>query len=136
MGSKVETVACEIKYSGVGLAFLLAAAAATIALVLAMPMPALLRASLVLYVCACSARACATLLAPRSLRLTRQGEICLREDAGWRTGQVRDGSFVMPWLVVVRWRPAGARLNGTLLLLPDMAPTEEMRKIRIFLRWA
>jgi len=136
MGSKIEAVACELKYSGVGLGLLLLAAAATIALVLVPPMPSLLRASLVLYVFASSARECRELLAPRSLRLNRSGEIHVRDDKGWRSGQVRDGSFVMPWLVVLRWRPEGCCRDRTLLLLPGMAPRDDLRKIRVFLRWA
>ena len=57
-------------------------------------------------------------------------------EGGWRTGQVRDGSFVMPWLTIIRWRPEGKRLDRTLLLLPDMANAQDLRKIRVFLRWA
>lgn len=136
MESNVRAVACELKYSGAGLAILLCAAAATMALVLAIPMGALLRSSLVLYVFASSARACRQLLAPRSLRLARSGEIHVRGDGGWRSGRVRGGSFVMPWLVIIRWRPQGARLDRSLVLLPDMAARDELRNIRVFLRWA
>jgi hypothetical protein len=135
MGSKIEAVACELQYSGVGVGALLAATAATLALVLALPVSALLRASLLLYVFASSARACRAILAPRGLRLRRSGEIQVREGDRWTEGTVRDGSFVMPWLTIVRWRPEGARRDRALLLLPGMAPPDELRKIRIFLRW-
>jgi toxin CptA len=136
MGSDIEAVACELKYSGVGVAVLLGAAAATFALVVAMPMAPLLRASLVLYVFAAAARACRELVAPRSLRLGRTGEVHVRDAAGWRDGELREGSFVMPWLVVLRWRPSGRRFDRTLVLLPGMAPPDDLRKIRVFLRWA
>lgn len=132
----METVACELKYSGVGLAFLLLALSTTLAVILVVPLPPLARASLVLYVGASSLRACRHLLSPRSLRLERSRAIHVRDEGGWRTGQVRDGSFVMPWLTVIRWRPEGKRLDRTLLLLPDMANAEDLRKIRVILRWA
>ena len=132
----METVACELKYSGAGIAILLAATAVTLALVLAMPLPPLARAALLLFVAASAARACRALLAPRWLRLDATRGLELREDRGSSAGQVRDGSFVMPWLTIVRWRPEGARRDRTLLLLPGMAAPEEMRKIRAILRWA
>ena len=132
----METVACELKYSGVGVAALLLAMAATLAVVLTMPLSPLARASLIIYAGASAASACRSLLAPRSLRLMRSREIRVRDDCGWRSGEVRDGSFVMPWLTIVRWRPDGARFDCTLLLLPDMASAAEMRKIRVILRWA
>jgi hypothetical protein len=115
---------------------LLLAVAATLGVVLATPMPPLLRAALVLYVAANAARACRALLAPRGLRLDRSRVIEVLADAGWRSGEVRDGSFVMPWLTIIRWRPAGARLDRTLVLLPGMAGAGELRKIRVMLRWA
>lgn len=132
----METVACELKYSGAGMAILLAATIATLALVLVLPLPDLGRASLLLYVAASAVRACRALLAPRWLRLDASRGIELREDRGVRSGQVRDGCFVMPWLTVVRWRPEGDHRDRTLLLLPGMATGEELRKIRVILRWA
>lgn len=118
-----------------GIGVLLAATAATLALVLALPVTVPLRASLLLYVFATSARACRALLAPRGLRLRRSGEIQVREGERWTEGTVRDGSFVMPWLTLVRWRPEAARRDRALLLLPGMAPREHLRQIRVFLRW-
>jgi hypothetical protein len=58
------------------------------------------------------------------------------EAQGWLPGEVRPGSFVMPWLTIVRWRPDGALRDRTLLLTPGMAPAAQMRKIRVILRWA
>jgi hypothetical protein len=43
---------------------------------------------------------------------------------------------VAPWLTIVRWRPDGARRDGTVLLLPDMAEAEALRRLRVLLRWA
>jgi hypothetical protein len=132
----MEAVECELKYSGAGVAFLLVAVAATAGLLLATPMSALLRASLLTYAAATSARACRWLLAPRALRIDHERRIEVACGSRWHGGTVRDGSFVMPWLTIVRWRATGARFDRTLLLLPGMASAEQMRKIRVILRWA
>ncbi len=52
-----------------------------------------------------------------------------------RAGRLVDGSFVAPWLTVVRWRPEGARRVRTLVLLPDMAGEQALRRLRVILRW-
>ena len=132
----MEVVECEIKYSGVGLAALLAAAAATEGLLLAVPLGPAVRAGCMAYVFLQAARAAMNLLSIRMLRIDERRAIEVVDHAGrWRRGTVRDGSFVLPWLVVVRWRPQGAWLDRTLLLLPAMAPAESMRKIRVLLRF-
>lgn len=53
-----------------------------------------------------------------------------------RAGALRDGSFVAPWLTIVRWRPEGARFDRTILVLPDMLDAESFRRMRVLLRWA
>ncbi len=50
-------------------------------------------------------------------------------------GRVAAGSFVAPWLIVVHWIPDGARFARTIFLLPDMADPEELRRLRVLLRW-
>lgn len=73
---------------------------------------------------------------PRVLALRASGEVAVQAASGaWRSGSVVDGSFVASWLVVVRWRPEGARLDQTILILPGMADAETLRKIRVILRW-
>ena len=132
----MEAVECELKYSGVGVAALLLAVTATVGVVLLTPMGALLRASLLAYVAASAARACRRLLAPRGLRIDHERRIEVRQDDGTRAGALRDGSFVMPWLTIVRWRADGSRADGWLILLPGMASAANLRKIRVILRWA
>ena len=132
----MEAVECELKYSGVGVGILLLAVAATLAVVLATPMGALLRASLVAYVAAAAARACRRVLSPRALRIDRDRRIEVVGDDGRRAGTIRDGSFALPWLTIVRWRPDGGRADATLLLLPGMASAAQLRNIRVILRWA
>ena len=50
-------------------------------------------------------------------------------------GTLRDGSFVAPWLVVVRWRPSGAWNDRSLLVAPDMLGADDFRRLRVLLRW-
>ncbi len=72
-----------------------------------------------------------------AIRLMRSGEIEARTANGeWRCGAVRDGSFVAPWLTIVRWRPDGARWDRTILILPDMLGDEGFRALRVLLRWS
>lgn len=130
-----DAVECTLKYSGAALGFLLAAATAGMALVLWLPLSWPLRAALSFYVVATSARACRELVKPTALRLRLERRIDVREGAMWVPGVVRDGSFVMPWLTIVRWRPEGGWRDRTLLLLPGMASAGELRKIRVILRW-
>lgn len=75
--------------------------------------------------------------AVRGFRLQRGGEIEVECASGVRVaGSVRAGSFVAPWLTIVRWRRPGAWLDSTVLVLPGMAPAEHLRRLRVLLRWA
>lgn len=51
-------------------------------------------------------------------------------------GRIVAGSFVAPWLTIVRWRPRGARFARTLPVLPDAVDAEAFRALRVVLRWA
>jgi toxin CptA len=75
--------------------------------------------------------------AARAVSLGGAGDIAIRDALGaWRTGALRGGSFVAPWLTVIRWRPAGARFDRTLPILPDMLSPEDFRRVRVMLRWS
>ena len=53
-------------------------------------------------------------------------------------GYVMDGSFVAPYLTVVRYRAAGARrfsLGKSVLILPDSLDRELFRMLRVRLKW-
>jgi len=52
-----------------------------------------------------------------------------------RAGRIAPGSFVAPWLVVLYWKPDGARLTRAIVLLPDMAGEQDLRRLRVLLRW-
>jgi len=133
----MEAVACELKYSGAAFAFLLLAAASTMGMVLVTPFDPPLRAAILAYVAVQSVRACRALLAPTALRLRHSREVQVRSAAGpWQAGVVSEGCFVLPALTVLRWRPQGCRVDRTLLLLPGMAPVDDLRKIRVILRFS
>ena len=49
-------------------------------------------------------------------------------------GTLRPGSFVAPWLAIVRWRPAGGRRDRTLLVSPDRMAQAGFRHLRVIVR--
>lgn len=132
----MREVYCEFKYSGAARVFLAAAAGATLALVLFVPFPGEIRSLAFAWVIVMAWRAHGRLSGVRALRLDCAGGIAVRDRIGWRTGQLRGGSFVAPWLTIIRWRPDGARLDRTVVILPDMIQGTAMRRVRVILRWA
>jgi hypothetical protein len=110
----------ELKYSEAGLWGIGAMAAATLALIAFTPGDAALR------ILAATWTSCIALHAADRMRRPRAIDLAL----------VRDGSFVAPWLTVVRWRPPGARFDRATIVLPEMLSGEEFRELRVRLRWA
>ena len=53
----------------------------------------------------------------------------------WQPAEVRGSSFVQPWLTVLHLGLAGRRGGLALVLLPDMLPREDFRRLRVWLRW-
>lgn len=133
---------CRFQYSGAALGLPAGLAAATLAVLVFSPgpLPARVLAGAAV---ACLALAAARRLtprwggvAPRALAVRASGEVALQaRDGEWLRGELRDGSFVAPWLTIVRWRPEGRRMDRTVLLLPGMAQPAELRRIRVILRW-
>lgn len=70
------------------------------------------------------------------LRIDVDGELQCQDAAGeWQALAVLGDSFVSPALIVLRYRDqAGAVRART--LLPDSAPTDDLRRLRVSLRWA
>ena len=139
----VETVRIELQYSRVGLAVLAAMAFATAALLVAVPLAGAMRVALLAGTAVLALEALDRVVLVRGLRavrmlsVQRDGAIEVESPSGvLRSGRLRPGSFVAPWLVVVRWRPRDARWDGTVLLLPDMVAAEDFRRLRVLLRWA
>ena len=87
------------------------------------------------YVFLQAARACEGLLSVTALRMDLERRVEVRIGGKWRAGLVCDGSFVLPWLTLVRWRPPEAWFDRTVPLLPAMASAEALRKIRVLLRF-
>jgi toxin CptA len=70
-----------------------------------------------------------------SLRIAADGRLqCLDGAAEWRDAEVLDDSFVSTPLIVVRYRTAGRRVS-TLTLLSDSADADDLRRLRVSLRW-
>ncbi len=132
----MEPVACVLNYSGRGRAVVFALALATGAVVFATPLPVLLRAAVLAWVGGVGCLALRSLGRWQGLRLAADGavEVC-DLDGTWHAGQVRAGSFVLPALTIVRWRPRGSRFDRTVLLLPGMVDPDAFRRVRIALRW-
>jgi hypothetical protein len=40
------------------------------------------------------------------------------------------------WITTIVWRPDNWRLSRTILVLPDMLPDEDFRRLRVMLRYA
>jgi hypothetical protein len=136
-------VEAKLRRSRLAAAFLAAATLATLGLLALTPMHPSMR------ILAATAIACAALdvlrvgilargpRGVRRLRLRLTGEIDIEcGDGSWASGEIRAGSFVAPWLTIVRWRPEGARRDRTVAVLPDMANEETRRRLRVMLRWA
>ena len=51
-------------------------------------------------------------------------------------GHVRSATYVGAWVTSVVWRPDGARWSRAVLIVPDMLPAEDFRRLRVMLRYA
>jgi len=133
----VESVRCDLQYSRLAAASIGAAALASALVAAALPVAITWRAAALGLIAIEAWRAWRHSRAVRTLALGIEGgvEVVLR-DGRLRRGVVEPGSFVAPWLVIVRWRPAGSRRDRFVLVLPDMAPREPLRMLRVILRWA
>lgn len=70
------------------------------------------------------------------LRMTADGMLqCQNEQAEWREVEVQGDSLVSPALIVLRYRFETQRIR-TQVLLPDSAGAEDLRRLRVSLRWA
>ena len=128
----------RLRPSRAAIAFVIASGCATLILVLAIPLPAVARS----FAAAWSAATWLTALravGPRGICeiVMRGPEIDVRDSQGrWHAGHVTGGSFVSPWLTIVRWRAAGARFDRTIVILPDCLDRERFRALRVVLRGA
>ncbi|MGA9164358.1 MAG: protein YgfX [Thiobacillus sp.] len=69
------------------------------------------------------------------LRITADGGLQgLNEAAEWCDADVSGDSFVSTGLIVLRYRIDG-QSGRSLTLLPDSAPADDLRRLRVLLRW-
>jgi hypothetical protein len=70
-----------------------------------------------------------------ALELDAKGEARWQDGSGqWHEAEILPSSYVSDWLVVVNLGAGGAR-GRSLVLLPDCAVAEELRRLRVWLRW-
>lgn len=76
---------------------------------------------------------------PRAVRLIElDGRLRIAVTTGDRgcvRGCVRPDSYVGPRITTIVWKPACARFSRAILLLPDMLPADDFRRLRILLRY-
>jgi toxin CptA len=71
----------------------------------------------------------------RALELTANGDARWQDGSGqWHQVEILASSYVSDWLVVVNLGAGGAR-GRSLVLLPDSAGADELRRLRVWLRW-
>ena len=71
----------------------------------------------------------------RALELAAKGDARWQDGSGqWHEADILPSSYVSSWLVVVNLGAGGAR-GRSVVLLPDCAVAEELRRLRVWLRW-
>lgn len=135
-------VECEFKYSGATALAIAGAAAATAAVVVLTPLAWTVRSWVLAALCLSAGEAIQRVAmhrgprGVRAMRLAGGRDIQVRRaGGGWIPGSVCDGSFVAPWLTIVLWRPAGARRDHAIVILPGMMRADDFRRLRVLLRW-
>ncbi len=135
----MDAIAANDKYSGRlevtlapsrRVAFLCGTAGlATMAVIAATPLPAGAALALSTYVACLAWAAIRRVLAPHHLAIELAAVV-----VDGAAGALRAGSFVAPWLAIVRWRPSGARVDRTLFISPDRLPAAHFRHLRVILK--
>lgn len=143
MKDEAETVMIRLQYSVPAAAFIALAALATLAVLAITPMaiaPAILIGTATVCAALEAVHRAALLRGARGVRVLRvaldRRIVVETADGVVRRGELRPGSFVAPWLVIVRWRPPNARFDRTVAIVPGMAAPEALRRLRVLLRWA
>ncbi len=123
--------------------FIGVAAVATLGVILALPLAGWQQGAGVVAVLAWAVRTFREvalrqgLRAVTSLRLAADRLLVVHTADGRLTvGHVRRATYVGAALTTVVWRPDGARFSRSILILPDMLPPEDFRRLRVLLRYA
>jgi toxin CptA len=73
---------------------------------------------------------------PEALRMTVGGRLqCMDEQGEWGDVEVLGDSLVTLGLIVLRYRPPDGNVRS-LILLPDSTTSDNLRRLRVSLRWA
>ena len=118
-------------------------AAATIALTLAMPLEPWLQAILVAAIVTWAGGSFHVAALHRGRHAVAEIRVapdlmlvaCMG-DGHLAAGPIRSATYVGPWMTTIVWRPDGRRVSQTILVLPDMLPAEDFRRLRVMLRYA
>jgi hypothetical protein len=140
MPPSVHVVLAPSRIAGAGLGVL---AAATITLTLAMPLEPWVQAVLVAAVVTWAGAS----FQVAALHRGRHGVTEIRVapdltlvacmgDGHLVAGYVRAATYVGAWMTTIVWRPDGRRVSRAILVLPDMLPAEDFRRLRVMLRYA
>ena len=140
MPPSVHVVLSPSRIAGAGIGLL---AVATIALTIALPLQPPLQIAMIAAVVAWSGwsfhvdalhrgRFAVTevRLAPDLILVACMG------DGRLVAGHVRAATCVGAWITTIVWRPDGWRWSRAILVLPDMLPAEDFRRLRVMLRYA
>ena len=132
----------ELGRSRLAAAFVFVSHIATASLLAFAPVDAMLRAGAVIAIGAHALRAMqiwALQSAARAVvgvELSGDRRAVLIERCGRRCeGQVRAESYVGERLTTLVMRPDGARVSRAVAILPDMLPEEDLRRLRVLLRY-
>ncbi|MGE5089995.1 MAG: hypothetical protein ACM3QY_12765 [Candidatus Levyibacteriota bacterium] len=73
--------------------------------------------------------------AVRGIELDGRLQIAVTTGDGSRDrGRVRPDSYIGARITTIVWQPDGARRSRAILLLPDMLPADDFRRLRVLLR--
>jgi hypothetical protein len=136
----VHVVLGPSRVAGAGIGIL---AAATVALTIGLPLQPLVQLPLVVAVVAWASwsfqadalhrgrfAVSEVRLAPDLVLVACMG------DGRLAAGHVRASTYVGAWVTTIVWRPDGWRWSRAILVLPDMLPAEDFRRLRVMLRYA
>ncbi len=118
-------------------------AIATAAVVVGLPLPLWLQSGLIVMLALWTTQVFHRLALRRGARAVTEVRLAANRLIAVRyagpalvAGHVRTASYVGSRLTTIVWRPDGARWSRTLLLLPDMLPPDDFRRLRVLLRYA
>jgi len=140
MPPSVHVVLAPSPIAGAGIGLL---AASTVALIVGLPLEPWLQALMILAVvtwAAATFHVSALHRGPLAVTEARVAPdlmlVACMGDGRLIAGHVRASTYVSSWITTIVWRPDGWRLSRTILVLPDMLPEEDFRRLRVMLRYA